>query len=383
MPARVLHLLPSSEPCAARNWLLELLNQPTNSPDDASYAVSRPAILPHDAASAAAKHLGDPLSWPDGAIYVTTVAGDSTPHVHLPAVLDRHWLPLARRPRDPLRWWRLLRFMQSQQPEVIRFWFAPNPWLRRLCRFASPRSRWQVVFRSAGELPTAIDRSWSALDTAWYDNPLLLERSGSALAHAGKALLPWPSAASIANAPEGSQGVNPWALRDSSNDSRAELRKNLLSRLQLPQESILLITMGPLERQKNQDQLFWSLDQLSCTRDDVRLLVIGDGPDRARLEHHARLHHVEQRLVWLGTVDSPTEYLRAADLYISADPRERISRAMLEARAVGLPIIAHDTATNRQIVTAPEHGKLVDPTYLADFAGAMYRWLNAKAVATP
>jgi glycosyltransferase involved in cell wall biosynthesis len=204
-----------------------------------------------------------------------------------------------------------------------------------------------------------MDRSWATLDTAWYDNPLLLERAGSALAHAGKAFLPWPSAESV------------------STPDREAAKAALLARLGLPSETILLVTIGPLVREKNQDQLLWSLDQLSCTRDDVRLLVIGTGPDRARLEYYARLNHVEHRIVWLGTVDSPAEYLGAADLYISADPRERVSRAMLEARAAGLPIIAHDTETNRQIVTSPEQGKLVDPTYLADFAGTMYRWLNA------
>jgi glycosyltransferase involved in cell wall biosynthesis len=223
------------------------------------------------------------------------------------------------------------------------------------------------LFRSASELPRVSDRSWSALDLAWFDNPLLLERDGSVLAHAGKSLLAWPSEKKASG-----------TFSSPSSNSRAEARKNVLSKLNLPAETILLVTIGPLLRAKNQDQLFWSLDQLSCTRDDVRQLVIGDGPDRAWLEHKARLHHINHRVVWLGTVDSPAEYLRAADLYVSADPRERVSRAMLEARAAGLPIIAHDTATNRQIVTSPEQGKLVDPTYLADYAGTIYRWLKEK-----
>jgi glycosyltransferase involved in cell wall biosynthesis len=281
--------------------------------------------------------------------------------------LDQHWLPLTRRVRDPLRWWRLFRWLKHARPETIRFWFAPGAWLRRLCRYASPHSRWQVLFRSAHELPTALDRSWSALDTAWYDNPLLLERDGSLLAHAGKALLEKKVSGTFFGAIA----------------SRADVRKNVLSKLNLSPETILLLTIGPLVREKNQDQLFWSLDQLSCTRDDVRLLVIGDGPDRARLEHHARLHHIDHRIVWLGRVDSPAEYLRAADLYVSADPRERFSRAMLEARAAGLPIIAHDTATNRQIVNSPAAGTLVDPTYLADFAGTIYRWLIEKTAIHP
>jgi glycosyltransferase involved in cell wall biosynthesis len=227
------------------------------------------------------------------------------------------------------------------------------------------------------------------LDRAWYDNPLLLANAGSTLAHAGKQLLAWPAAARITEkgserfSEQDSQGVNPWALRDATAVPRAELRERLFARLGLPAETILLVTVGPFVREKNQEQLFWSLDQLSCTRDDVRLLMIGAGPDRARLEHHARLHHVDHRISWLGQVDSPDEYLRAADLYVSADPRERVSRAMLEARAAGLPIIAHDTATNRQIVTSPEHGRLVDPTYLADYAGTMYRWLNEQSLHTP
>ncbi len=343
MPARCLHLLPFSAPSGARSWQLDEL--------------ARTANLPNDA------------------VYVASLAGDLST-LSLPCGC----VNLANRPRDPLRWWRLFRWLKQEQPAEIRFWFVPGPWLRRLCRYSAPRSRWQVLFRSPSELPRASDRSWSALDTAWYDNPLLLERSSSTLAHAGHALLPWPSEKKVSgtSSPKGSQEVNHWALQDASSASRVETRKKVLSKLQLSAETILLLTTGPLVREKNQDQLFWSLDQLSCTRDDVRLLVIGDGPDRAWLEHQARLHHVEHRLIWLGTVDSPAEYLRAADLYVSADPRERVSRAMLEARAAGLPIIAHDTATNRQIVTSPTQGKLVDPTYLADYAGTIYRWLKEQ-----
>jgi len=252
--------------------------------------------------------------------------------------------------------------LDQAQPAVIRFWSPPGYWLRHLYRVVTPQSRWQVLFRSRGELPSRAElaRSWSELDTAWFDNPLLLKSAAPLLANRESKLLTWPGAASATE-------VN-----------RQAVRAALLAKLGLPAQTILLVNIGPFVRAKNQDQLFWSLDQLSCTRDDVRLLMIGDGPDRAWLEHHARLHHVTHLIRWLGAVDSPAEYLRAADLYVSADPRERVSRALLEARAAGLPIIAHDTATNRQIVTAPEHGRLVDPTYLADYAGTIYRWLNAK-----
>jgi glycosyltransferase involved in cell wall biosynthesis len=338
MPARCLHLLLSSEPCGARTWLLEELRRPANYPNDA--------------------------------VYVASHAGELPRRETLPALLANHWLELSQRPSDPLRWWQLLRWLQREQPAVIRFWFTPGPWLRRFIRFASPQSRWQVLFRSRDELPAAADRSWSALDIAWYDNPLLQQFAAETLP-VTCSLLP---GVAIGEEKVGEEKVSGTF---SSTSSRAELREKLLARLKLPAESILLVTVGPFERDKNQDQLFWSLDQLSCTRDDVWLLMIGDGPDRARLEHHARLHHVNHRILWLGQVDWPAEYLRAAHLYVSADPREHVSRAMLEARAVGLPIIAHDTATNRQIVTAPEHGRLVDPTYLADYAGTIYRWLLA------
>ncbi len=303
------------------------------------------------------EELGRTANSLNDAVYVASLAGEHPRRESLPEGIANHWLELSQRPGDPLRWWRMLRWLQREQPAVIRFWFAPGPGLRRFIRFASSRSRLQVLFRSLEELPATTNRSWSALDLAWYDNPLLLANAGSSLAHAGKKLLEWPSA-EIAVTKRGTD------------------RATLLKRLGLPQETILLVTVGPFVREKNQDQLFWSLDQLSCTRDDVHLLMVGDGPDRARLEHHARLHHVDHRITWLGHIDSPTEYLRAAHLYVSADPRERVSRAMIEAHAVELPIIAHDTSTNRQIVTSPEHGRLVDPTYLADYAGTIYRWLQ-------
>lgn len=358
MSASCLHLLPSSELCGARTWLLEELSRTANNPSGAIYAAS---LAGHNKSTG---NLGVGCLGSQRSEAASCASGSPSSFVPSPPLSVCQWLELSQRPHDPQRWWRLWRWLQREQPAVIRFWFAPGPWLRRLCRIASPRSRWQVLFRSPSELPKQADLTWSSLDTAWFDSPLLLANSGSALAQAGKQLLPWPRVTE--KVPE-------------TLTSHDEVRKALRARLGMPAETILLVTVGPLLREKNQDQLLWSLDQLSCTRDDVRLLVIGDGPDRARLEHHARLHHVTHLLTWLGQVASPREYLRVADLYVSADPRERVSRALLEARAVGLPIIAHDTSTNRQIVTAPEHGKLVDPTYLADYAGTMYRWLQEKA----
>jgi glycosyltransferase involved in cell wall biosynthesis len=335
------------------------------------------------------EELSKPPTNPNCTVYAASLAGEPRCSDQL-GWLDTtvcQWLGFSQRPNDPLRWWRLGRWLQREQPDVIRFWVAPSSWLRRLVRFASPRSRWQVLFRERGELPTtkAWQGSWSSMEVAWFDNPLLENLASETLRATlenitfPRDLLALPQLLETSGfARAGCQEMNPRALKDASSSPRAELREKLFSHLGLPPKSILLVTVGPLVREKNMDQLFWSLDQLSCTRDDVRLLVIGDGPDRARLEHHARLNHVAHRIIWLGHVDSPEEYLRAADLYVSADPRERVSRALLEARAVGLPIIAHDTATNRQIVTLPEHGKLVDPTYVADYAGTMYRWLLVK-----
>lgn len=79
-----------------------------------------------------------------------------------------------------------------------------------------------------------------------------------------------------------------------------------------------------------------------------QLLIVGDGPDRSRLERLAKdLGH--DRVVFTGPVDQVEPYLRASELFALPSHAEGMSVALLEAMALGMPALASDIPGNREL----------------------------------
>jgi glycosyltransferase involved in cell wall biosynthesis len=92
-----------------------------------------------------------------------------------------------------------------------------------------------------------------------------------------------------------------------------------------------------------------------------RLTLIGEGPQRSALE--ARVDRLSLReIVWLpGAVADPTATLREADLFVLPSIEEGMSIALLEAMALGVPVVASAIPGNQGLVTDGVHGRLAGP----------------------
>jgi glycosyltransferase involved in cell wall biosynthesis len=102
----------------------------------------------------------------------------------------------------------------------------------------------------------------------------------------------------------------------------------------------------------------------------VELVVLGDGPARASLEAHAAGLGIADRIHWLGYVADRATYLdalAACDLFVFPSPAEGFPKVILDAMAVGLPVVAttagqlQSLARNRIVVAAATE----DPAVLA------------------
>ena len=119
------------------------------------------------------------------------------------------------------------------------------------------------------------------------------------------------------------------------------------------------VTIGVLARlvpHKAVDDVVRAVAALS----DVTLLVGGDGPERDRLVALARELGVADRVRYLGWVE-PEAVLARCDVLASAARVEGHPLTLLDARAVGLPVVAVDVGGVDDIVTGPDVGRLVPP----------------------
>lgn len=120
--------------------------------------------------------------------------------------------------------------------------------------------------------------------------------------------------------------------------------------------------VGVLRQDKGVGTLLRALALIREEAPTLRLVVAGDGPLRPSLEALARRLGLEGRVEFLGWVEDVDSLLRRADmLVVPSDPGvETLSMAALEAMAAGLPVIATDVGSMRDLVTE-ETGFLVEP----------------------
>lgn len=93
----------------------------------------------------------------------------------------------------------------------------------------------------------------------------------------------------------------------------------------------------------------------------ARLLIVGEGMDLPDLERQAKRLHIENRVIFLGYRKDVLEILKSADVFLFPSYQEGLSIALLEAMAVGLPIVCSDIRGNRDCVEPLKGGFLFPP----------------------
>lgn len=148
----------------------------------------------------------------------------------------------------------------------------------------------------------------------------------------------------------------------------------------LGQEKVL-VSVSRLAEEKNVKTLLKAVAQVMATQQDVRLLLIGDGPQRKEMEAYAARLGIAERVIFTGLVpfDEVPNYLKAGDLFCYASITETQGLVTVEAMAAGLPVVAVDASGTSDEVTNEREGLLVanDATALA---AAIRRVLDDSAL---
>jgi glycosyltransferase involved in cell wall biosynthesis len=116
---------------------------------------------------------------------------------------------------------------------------------------------------------------------------------------------------------------------------------------------------GPLLRSNNFDEAIWCFELVRVIYDNARLVIFGDGPDRARLEQFAERVSDPGCVQFLGYRSDMADLLPHADVYWQLDASPATPWALLEAAAAGVPAVASDTRAHRAAVSPDRTGMLV------------------------
>ena len=140
---------------------------------------------------------------------------------------------------------------------------------------------------------------------------------------------------------------------------------------------VAFITVGRLAEIKNHQLMLRAFHETLKSGIQAQLIIVGDGPERARVEDYRRANRLESKVTLLGFRSDVGELLRKADVFVLTSRYEGISVALLEAMRAGLPVIATRVGGVPETVHDGETGLLVELDDLPGLVKAMARLVQS------
>jgi glycosyltransferase involved in cell wall biosynthesis len=233
---------------------------------------------------------------------------------------------------------RLRRLIRGFQPDVIHAWQVPS--LRALALAGRRGARLLVSAVPASQRPGMFNRldEWLLRQT----DRVTATSPAEAAAHYGTGL------------PDDAVVVIPPAVAPSAETHSAA------NALALPRGARVLLCVGPLERGKGYYEAIWSFGILHYLYEDLHLVIVGDGPDRLRLEEFGRTVEGHEAIHFLGRQPHLAALLEQSEIVWALGPIPGVNVA-LEAMAAGRPVVASRLASLAELVVDGESGFLVPP----------------------
>jgi glycosyltransferase involved in cell wall biosynthesis len=135
----------------------------------------------------------------------------------------------------------------------------------------------------------------------------------------------------------------------------------------------VLVACGELHPRKGYDLLVRALASVRQTGRRATLVLIGRGKDQPALAQLANDLGVSDSVLFLGHVENPLPVLAEADVFVHAARVEAVGLVLLEAVALGVPVIAADCEAGgpRMVLAEGRLGRLVEPESVSALAEAI------------
>jgi len=155
----------------------------------------------------------------------------------------------------------------------------------------------------------------------------------------------------------------------------AALDPGLAEKLGLQPGKRVVGTIGRLHREKGTDVLIQSFSRLAGEMKDLRLVIIGDGPERENLMRLAKGLGLGDRVLFAGFLPEPEKYLPLFDLFALPSRIEAMPVSLMFAMAAGRAVVATAVGAVPELIEDNHSGLLVPAEDELQLARAMSRLL--------
>ena len=148
------------------------------------------------------------------------------------------------------------------------------------------------------------------------------------------------------------------SIRADWGDAAREHSRELRERLGIAPDRKVALIVGRLSREKDHVTLLRAIARLAAIS-NPHLLIVGEGPERPRIEQEIARLKLADRVIFTGQVHSAEPYYGLADVAVLSSISEGSPNALLEAMAAGVPVVATAVGGIPEIVTHRESALLV------------------------
>jgi len=160
------------------------------------------------------------------------------------------------------------------------------------------------------------------------------------------------------------------AAHDAAPGRLAELRDRFQGRR-------VIGTVGALvARHKDPSTLIHAFAKLALSRDDLILVLVGDGPDRALLERQVAELGLREQIIFEGFQPDPWAYYAVMDVFALTSRTEGLGTAILDAFAYSVPVVATRAGGIPELIGDDERGWLARPGDPSDVARCLREVLD-------
>jgi glycosyltransferase involved in cell wall biosynthesis len=273
--------------------------------------------------------------------------------------LDREASPV----RDLAALAALVRLMRAWRPAVVHTHTSKAGFIGRLAaRVAGVpvvvhQPHGHVFYAYWGPVRTALYLRLERLAACWTDRIVTLTDRGAA-EHLARGV---GRPAQYVTIPS---GVPVESLR-----AQAPARDVARGDLGLAPDAFVVMGVGRLVPVKGFDVLVEALPAVAAAVPSTCVVLVGDGPERDALERRVAALGLADRVRFAGAQPDVVRYLAAADVLAAPSRNEGMGRALVEALALGVPVVASVVGGIPDVVTDRQDGRLVpaeDPRALAE-----------------
>src|SRR5262245_34901748 len=263
---------------------------------------------------------------------------------------------------------RLVRLLRDHRVDVAHaYLFHPNALTPIAARLAGVRAT-VVSKRSLDRYPSLLPRLAVKLGNSLAHRVMV---NADAIGH---------FVAAEEGCPRGKMVLIPNGVRDEALEVSADgLAKR--AELGLPPNAPVVGAVSRLAWKKGIRHLLEATPRILDAVPDARVVIAGDGPLREELMSQATAQGIRDRVLFLGSRSDTVELMAAFDVFVLPSVIQRMSNALLEAMAVGRPVVATDVGGNPEVVGDGEPGLLVPAGDPHQLAAAVVKLLGAPEMA--